>query len=196
MRYLLNHTDVELIALLRQGELTAFDELYHRYVPRVLGFAKTFILDNDEAEEAVQEVFIKVWEKRNTLKSELSFKSYLFVSVKNQIYNKLRNAKKFVSVEETEVDLISNEMHVYDELAYQELEQTAFSVLDQLPQIQKKVFTLNKLEGLSHKEIAGMLNISVRTVEHHVYLASKQLRASILQHASMVSVFVIFMLNS
>ncbi|MBD8487780.1 RNA polymerase sigma-70 factor [Echinicola sp. CAU 1574] len=196
MRALLNYTDLELITLLRQGELTAFDELYYRYVPKVLGFAKTFILDKDEAEEAVQEVFIKIWEKRDTLKSELNFKSYLFVAVKNQVYNKLRNAKKFVRVEDLEIDVASTEMHVDDELAYHELEQATFGLLDQLPQIQKKVFTLNKLEGLSHKEIAAMLNISVRTVEHHVYLASKQLRASILQHASIVSVFVVFMLNS
>lgn len=194
MRTLQNYTDLELIALLRQGDLTAFDELYHRYVPRVLGFAKTFILDKDEAEEAVQEVFIKVWEKRDTLKSELNFKSYLFVSVRNQIYNKIRDAKKYVRVEDLEMDVASTEMHIHDKLVYQELEQTAFSLLDELPLIQKKVFTLSKLEGLSHKEIATMLDISIRTVEHHVYLANKQMRANLLQHASMISVFLIFML--
>ncbi|WP_215223103.1 RNA polymerase sigma-70 factor [Echinicola shivajiensis] len=194
MQSLPKHTVSELVDLLRQGDLTAFDELYHRYVPRVLGFAKTFILDKGEAEEAVQEVFIKVWEKRDTLKSELNFKSYLFVSVKNQIYNKIRDAKKFVRVDDMELDVASSEMHIHDKLAYQELEQTAFNLLDQLPQIQKKVFTLSKLEGMSHKEIATMLDISVRTVEHHVYLANKQMRANLLQHASMVSVFLIFML--
>ncbi|UCS95466.1 RNA polymerase sigma-70 factor [Echinicola marina] len=195
MRSLPEHTVNELVNLLRQGELQAFDELYYRFLPRVLGFAKTFICDQQEAEEAVQEVFIKVWEKRASLNSELNFKSYLFVAVKNQIYNKIRSAKKFVDIADMGADIASSEMHVYDKLTNEELEQTAFVLLDQLPQIQKKVFTLNKLDGLSHKEIAAMLNISVRTVEHHVYLANKQLKANMLQHASMINIFLIFLLN-
>ncbi|GAB3659060.1 RNA polymerase sigma-70 factor [Echinicola sediminis] len=194
MRLLRNHTDPELVALLRQGDLNAFDELYRRYVPRVLGFARTFILDTDEAEEAVQEVFIKVWERRSQLKSELNFKSYLFTAVKNQLYNRLRTATKFVPVEDLSVDPMSGEMEINDRLTYQELERTAQTLLEELPQVQRKVFKLNKLEGLSHKEIAAQLNISVRTVEHHVYLASKHLKVNLLQHASSVSLILFFTL--
>ncbi|WP_186758735.1 RNA polymerase sigma-70 factor [Echinicola salinicaeni] len=188
-----NHKDNELVDLLRQGELSAFNALYYRYASRVLGFAQTFIFEKEEAEEAVQEVFVKIWEKRSSLNSELSFKSYLFTAVKNQVYNKLRNAQNKVRMDDLEWSSLAADVKIQEELEYRELEQSTFDLIDQLPEIQKIAFKMNKLEGRSHKEIASILDISVRTVEHHVYLATKYIKGNLLQRASIVATFFVYM---
>src|SRR5690554_7284015 len=67
MRPLIQHQERELVILLRQGDRNAFDKLYYRYVPRLTAFSRTYIKNEEEAEEAVQEIFIKIWEKRKSL---------------------------------------------------------------------------------------------------------------------------------
>lgn len=179
-------TDQELISLLQKGRLEAFDGLYHRYSAKVLGFAKTFFHDQTEAEDVVQEVFVGVWEKRDKLKEGLCFKSYLFTSVKNRIYNKLRDQKKNVRIEEYQLDTYVDESTVEVENFYEERQQVAFDILQNLPTGQKNIFTLSKMDGYSHQEIAQKLNISVRTVEHHIYLAKKHIKAGLFEQSPLL----------
>ena len=77
--------DRELIKLLQKGNVEAFDSLFEVYSSKLFGFAVKYFKNEADAEELVQEVFVKVWENRQTLKSELSFKSYLFTIALNQI---------------------------------------------------------------------------------------------------------------
>src|SRR5690606_25759307 len=125
MRPLEKLSDAALILLLRQGEIKAFDELYHRYVPRLMTFARTYIWDEQEAEEAVQEIFIKVWEKRKGLDESKNFKSYLFQSVKNRLLNLIRDRKANCVLEDIPAEQYSREDDLLDNLTYKELERTA-----------------------------------------------------------------------
>jgi len=177
MRLLIKYADKDLILLLKQGESKAFDELYYRYVPQLLKFSRIYILDKTESEEAVQEVLIKIWEGRMTLDGERNFKSYLFQSVKNYLFNRIRDKKKIYQLEGIKKEFEQQDSNALDSLCYQEFEKTAFGLIDLLPEVQKKVFTLSRMDGLSHKDISEKLNVSIRTVEHHVYLATKSLKA-------------------
>ncbi|WP_246255470.1 RNA polymerase sigma factor [Cyclobacterium plantarum] len=185
MRLLINKSEKELVCSLRQGDMKAFDELYYRYLPKLLGFAYKYLSDDMEAEETVQVIFIKIWEKRKSLNENQNFKSYLFQSVKNQLLNKLRNQKKNCTIEEMPESYFVSSENVFEKLTYKELENTATALINNLPKTQQKVFILSKIEGLTHDEIAAQLCLSKRTVEHHIYLATKFLKGELTQKASL-----------
>lgn len=197
MRPLIKYSDKELIPLLKKGEIKAFDELYFRHVPQLLKFSRTFISDSTEAEEAVQEIFIKIWERRMNLDEDQNFKSYVFQSVKNFLLNRIRDRKKLYQIEEINPGYELAETHPLDGLCYRELEETVFELVEKLPEVQKQVFTLSRMDGLNHKEIAEKLNLSIRTVEHHVYLASKNLKGHMvkLKKVYLAITFLIFLIN-
>lgn len=193
MRKPIKYTEKRLVALVREGDLNAFDELYHRYAPRVYGFAKRVFHDKDVAEEAVQVVFVKLWEKRKGLNEQLNFKSYLFTAVKHQVYNRLREVKNTVDLEEMVTDHTYQGVSGLEVLEYKEFEESALGLIERLPNVQQKVFKLSRLEGVSHKEIAEKLGLSVRTVEHHCYLATKFLKGQLLKQASVATLIFCFL---
>jgi len=186
------HSDPELLDCLRQGDIKAFDELYHRYAKKSMAFALTFFSDRDLAEEAVQIIFIRIWEKRMDLDSSKSFKAYLFQSVKFFMYNHIRDRKHSCTIEDAPKDFFLEENKIEDELVYGELEATTHLLIDKLPEVQKRVFRLNKLEGLTPAEIAVKMNLSKRTIDHHIYLATKKVKTALLQHISLsISLFLL-----
>lgn len=186
------HSDQELLDGLRQGDIKAFDELYHRYVKKSMAFALTFFSNQDLAEEAVQVIFIRIWEKREDLDSSKSFKAYLFQAVKFFMYNHIRDRKKSCTIAEAPKDFFLEENKIEDELIYGELEATTHRLIEKLPEVQQHVFRLNKLEGLTSSEIAAKMNLSKRTIDHHIYLATKKVKTALLQHISLsVSLFLL-----
>ncbi|UZD23074.1 RNA polymerase sigma-70 factor [Algoriphagus halophytocola] len=187
-------SDQELVALLQSDDFRAFDELYSRYAPKLLGFSSTFFQVKAEAEDVVQEVFLKVWERRSKLKPDLNFSSFLFTSVKNRIYNKLRDQKNNVPLEDFELDAIIDESTLGQDNYYESRKQVAFELLNQLPATQRNVFTLSKLEGYSHHEIAQMLDISVRTVDHHIYLAKKYIKSTLFEKSPLAILITLMLL--
>lgn len=173
--------------------MKAFDELYHRFVPRLLAFSKKYILDEQEAEEAVQEIFIKIWEKRKSMDENRNFKSYLFQSVKNHLFNLIRDRKKNCQLEDIPEGEFPYEEVILQDISYRELENTTYGLIASLPKVQQEVFTLSRLEGLSNHEIALKLNLSKRTVEHHLYLSMKFLRGKLVRKASFyASLLILF----
>ena len=174
--------------------MKAFDELYYRYLPKLLGFAYKYLCDEQEAEETVQEIFIKIWEKRRHLDENRNFKSYLFQSVKNHLLNKLRNQKKNCTIEEIPEKYCVSTENVFEKITFKELEDATIELINNLPKTQQKVFVLNKIDGLSHDEIAVKLSLSKRTVEHHIYLATKFLKGELTHKASFYGLLILIFL--
>lgn len=167
----------DLVRLLQKGNVVAFDSLFEVYSPKLFGFALKYFKNEADAEELVQEVFVKVWENRKKLKTELSFKSYLFTIALNHIrkyFNKKAVSLRYLENLQSEAEL-SESQSVQDEY-YESTIQQVNSIIQQMPPRRREIFLKSKLEGKSSKEIATELNISAGTVDNHVSEALRFIR--------------------
>ena len=167
-----------LVKLLQKGNVVAFDSLFEVYSPKLYGFGLKYLKNETASEELVQEVFVKVWENRQSLKSELSFKSYLFTIALNQIrkhFNKLAVSLRYLESMQNIPEF--SEQSVSDD--YESMLNQIYQVIDQMPERRREIFTKSKLEGKSSKEVAAELNISPGTVDNQVSEALRFIRAQL-----------------
>ncbi|MBA7533622.1 hypothetical protein ES705_25863 [subsurface metagenome] len=165
------NTDRLLITSLKKGDITSFDKLFTKYSEKLYLFAVGYLKKQEDAEGLVQEVFIKVWEKRIELREDLSFKSFLFTIAYNTIVDHFRKWSKEEECLEhfrKTLDLYHNEPE--KKVEYSDLEELA------LPPKRKLIYQLSRQEELTNKEIAERLKISIKTVEYHMSLALKFLK--------------------
>jgi RNA polymerase sigma-70 factor (family 1) len=167
----------ELILKLHHDDVKAFDELFHIYNRRLYLFAFSLLKNNEDSEGIVQETFLRIWKNRKNIDPSRSFKSYLFAISHHLIIDQLRNRLKekvFLSHIENYFD--AGVLSVENEAGLNIFKSQIDKAVEELPEKRKKIYKLSRAEGLSHKEIADQLNISVKTVENQINLALKHLR--------------------
>lgn len=172
-----NISDNLLVTRIQHNDKDAFKSLYNRYSKKIYFFSLKHLSNNIEAEELVQSVFINVWENRKSLDATLSVKAYIYKAAVNYIYNYLR--KKIIHARFIESEIQKGEIYsdlTYEQVFLNDLERSINSVVETLPSQQQKIFRLSRYEGMTHKEIASKLDLSVRTVENQMYRALKVLR--------------------
>lgn len=174
-------TNIELVRLLKKGDMEAFDAVYDKYCHKLHQFVIRYLKDETDAEEIVQEVFIKIWESRKKIKEYSSFESFLFTIAYNSTISLLR---KRVSENKSKEYLksfqsINNANPVIEEIQYKELNQKVQFLLEQLTPRQKEIYLLSREEGLTHKEIAEKLSVSENTVKNHLVTTLKFLKNNI-----------------
>lgn len=162
-----NKNEQQLVKLLQEGNVEAFDSLFGVYSSKLFGFAFKYFRNETDAEELVQEVFVKVWENRQSLKTEYSFRSYLFTIALNQIrkyYNKKAASLRYL--ESLPAETFSSEQEINEN--YEIVLQKLNSIIDTMPPRRREIFIKSKLEGKSSKEVASELNITPGTVDNQV----------------------------
>jgi RNA polymerase sigma-70 factor (ECF subfamily) len=177
----------ELLKSVSKGDKKGFEILFRTYYVRLCAYAAGFVVQNDLAEDIVTEVFLKLWEKRETLTISESVSSYLFQSVKNACINYLtREKSRKYTVSENEVKLIDLKMtyqisdkYPLNDLIGRELEEKIRMEIEKLPEQCREIFYLSRFEDLSHKEIAEKLGISENTVKVQIYRALIKLRVGL-----------------
>lgn len=160
---------------IRSGDVKAFEAIFASYYQPLCHYSMKFIRDPDEAEEVVQDMFVRFWNKRNELNITVSLKSYLYQSVKYACLNRLKH-QKVVRAHEQHHIRQSSANEDSDVLVEQELEDKIQASLEKLPPERKKIFLMSRNEELKYKEIAEKLNISIKTVENQMGKALKLLR--------------------
>jgi RNA polymerase sigma-70 factor (ECF subfamily) len=188
---------------LKEGNPSAFEDLFKQTFPRMIGYCRLFINDRDQSNDLVQECFVKLWEKRSTIKAGQSVESLLFVMLRNRCLNflrdqKLQKADQNISfLEENEfqhlyqLDFIGKEEKTVEEKLIEANQQS----IEKLPEKRKLVFTKSKLEGRKNREIADELGVSVKAVEKHLHQAREQIRREMIQKFPLLSVLIAFMLK-
>ena len=165
-----------LLLLLKKGDEEAFDVIFRQYAPRLYYFVTGFSGNKAEAEEVVQETFVKIWENRGRIDENQNFNTFLVTIAKHIIYNKIKHRmveKKYVDA------ILQSPFHVTtveDEMDYKYLKDHIGLAISQLPPQQKEILLLRN-KGYTNKEIARVLNISKRTVETHITKAFHFLRS-------------------
>ena len=181
------HSSDEERALLRRliaGEMAAYETLFHRYYPTFCAFVRGMTKDTFVSEDITQNIFLKVWINRERLDEEKSIRNYLFVLAKHEVYNYLRTKnrtfpplREVVSGSDARGGEIASSHNETEETL--DLHQTAElveSIVRRMPDQRQLIFRLSRFEHRSNKEIARLLNLSVRTVDKHIELAVKELR--------------------
>lgn len=165
-----------------QDDQSAFKQFYHLFFFKLYQFAYSYVHSKESAEELVNDVFLNFWQKRETADTIKNINVYLYVAVKNASLNWLRKNKAGLQVSID--DLTVHHIHLAPNpellLITRELQSHIGEAIEQLPPRCKIIFKLIKEDGLSYKEVASILEISVKTVDTQLYIALKKL-AIILQ---------------
>lgn len=174
-------TNRELLLLLKEGNMVAFDTIYKQYCKRLYGFVIRYVKQEEDAEGIVQEVFIKIWENRDKIDVYSSFESYIFTISYNSVIDLLRkrvHEKKYLE-HLSSLQEVENGFEITDEIHFNELNDRIQYLLNKLTPRQKEIFQLSREEGLTHEEIAKKLCISVSTVKNHIVSVLKFLKSNI-----------------
>lgn len=180
----------------QNSDQQAFKELYLVYFDRLYKFAFSILHSSEFAEEAVNDVFLNIWQKRHQLKTIDNLKNYLYISTKNTSFNYLSKFRKErnTSLDEVlvrfEIDELTPETVFFTTEIRNEIEQA----INQLPPKTKLVFQMAKVEGLKYKEIAEILNISVNTIDNHIATALKKLGVLLKNFSSEDANLILFQL--
>jgi RNA polymerase sigma-70 factor (ECF subfamily) len=152
-----------------------YKKLFETYYNPLCNFAYKLLGDKAKAEDVVQDVFVQMWEKRNRLNINKSIQAYLFQATKNKVIEWVRKEKLFLEYEQSE-RLKSNTEDLDQEAEkYMRLEKL-YTYVRQLPPKCQEVFIMSKMNGLTYREIAEDLNISIKTVENQIGRALHLLR--------------------
>ena len=168
---------------IRSGDQRALELLFSIYFPRLNDFARNVIRDDVLSQDIVQEIFVKVWEKRAEIES-INLEAFLFRLVRNRcidyikhlkvVNNRMQEIQLSSKYEELyRIDFVGNEPYV---LIEQELKLKIENTIQHLPERCREVFILSRMKGLKNKEIAEMLNINIKNVERHLSRAMQSFR--------------------
>lgn len=178
--YKMELSETNLIASLKKGDEPAFEKVFKTHFNSLYNYACTILKNESAAEEVVQQVFFKIWEKRETLPEETMLKAYLYRAVHNESLNvikhhKVRAGYQMYAVSRTEQAV--NNAHSKVNMAA--LQHELYKALNELPEQCRTIFQMSRFEDKKYKEIADELNISPKTVENQMGKALKILRTKL-----------------
>ncbi|MFC3198921.1 RNA polymerase sigma factor [Parapedobacter deserti] len=184
-----------LLVSLQKGDVNAFERLYFFYSRRLWGNILKMVKSTDTTEEILQELFQRVWEKRESIDVTKSFKSYLFTIAKHLVYDFFHVQSKQRHLEHYLIESsTANYQHVDEEMAFKETQAIITNGIHQLPPQRRLVYLLCKIEGKSYEDVSRILGISVATISDHIVKANKSLKAHYLSEQALGLIFALHFL--
>ena len=163
------HIGKELIEQLRSGNEAAFETIFHKSKGKLKGFLVKVLPKGEDEESILQEIYLKLWSTRRFLQPDKNFEAFLFAIARNRVIDvmrkRLHRQKYLESLYLQLKEEQGNSLDAYAAVKYSELERIIFDLIEKLPEKRKEIFRLNRMEGLTYKEIANRLNISENTVD-------------------------------
>ncbi len=178
----LNPNDQSYFTLLKQGDQAAFDRLFRKYYTHLCRFALTLSGNETLAEEAVQNVFVRLWEKRKRVDQPTHVKGYLFRAVYNESLWLIKKHKSQQALEAQYALHPPEELSTSDHHQWETLRPFIQIAIENLPDKCRHIFLMRRQEGLTNVEIAEYLGVSVKTVENQMTIAIRKLRDELHPH--------------
>jgi RNA polymerase sigma-70 factor (family 1) len=187
-------TDKDIFIRISKGDEKAFRYLFDQYKTRVYYFILRLVRSEEVAEELTQDVFMRIWISRHTLTEVDNPGSYLFVTARNRSLDHLRNQKiEKGMIQSLEKKMGDGTVNTTEEvILYNETNRILQEAVRLLPEQQRTVYRLARLEGLSREEIAERLGISPNTVKNHLSSAIKTVKNYLDEHRAMIILFLIY----
>ena len=188
--------DVVFFNRLKKGDEEAFKQLFDIYYRQLVAYANKFLADLDLARSVVQDLFVMLYEKRDEINIHTSFKSHLYQSVRNRCLNIIKRDKMKQEHHQHIFETNTDYSEQFDNLEYTELENCISNAVENLPAQCKKIFKMNRYEGIGNQKIADELNLSKRTVETQISKALKIIKNDLIKAGLFMGAFqiVIFLL--
>lgn len=187
-------SDEDLLEMLKEDELRAFEELYNRYWARLYSSAYKRIKDKEVSEEIVQDFFTSLWQKRFSLTIHTAFSNYTYTAIRYLVFTYYQKEAVRRSYQES---LQLSELHfdnsTAEQVAYNELKRLEQEGVEILPEKCRQVYELSRKQNKNNKEISRLLGISEKTVENHITKALRTLRLSM---KDLISIVLITLLRS
>lgn len=174
------HDDKLLVQQIKNNEVKAFDALFHKYSEKLFRFSFSLLKNEEDSKGIVQETFLRIWRKRKEIDSTKSFKSFLFSISYNLVVDQLRLRLKDQEYRKFLVTYFESEkFELSNNLDYNKIVEQIRHAVEELPAKRQQIYTLSREVGLSNKEIAQRMGITVKTVENQITLALKHLKQSL-----------------
>lgn len=185
----MTYNETQLLYMLSEGSEYAFRELFNLHKQHIYKVAMVYVKQSPIAEEIVQDVFLKVWLHRDSLKDLASFKSWLYTVAKNQIINRFKKSiKENKKHSDYLYSVIKEDNSTYSDVLNREYENMLQKGLNMLPKQQRDVYRLVKEQNLSYKDAAEILEISSLTVKTHLTRGMNFLRNYIKQGGELICI--------
>lgn len=169
-----------LLLRLKSGDYQAFTQLYQRYSLRLLGRIIRLVKSEETAEEILQTLFLKVWERRDQIDADKPLKPFLFTIAQNLVYDHFRRMALDERFRNEFIKQYAEDyQHIEEELTFKQTQENVMNAIKALPPQCQKVFILFKIEGKSYAEICETLNISKSTVNNHLTKANSLLKSNL-----------------
>lgn len=182
-----------IIQLLAKRDESAFEQVFKTYYKKLHAYVCTMLKDEAFAEEIVQQVFFKLWERADTITIGGSVAAYLYRAVHNESLNYIKHQKvKAAHQLHVAYSMKNHTEPAPKTLQAKELEQKIQSVLNELPEQCRTVFQMSRYEEMKYREIAETLRISIKTVENQVSKALKILRDRLTEYLPLLFIFLNF----
>jgi RNA polymerase sigma-70 factor (ECF subfamily) len=177
------HEDKMLFQSLRRGNEKSFRRAYLKYHKQLYGTALKYLRSKTRAEDAVHDIFVKLWNNRKKLDTAGSLRGFLFTAIKNHVLNIISHQKRKLKKDiELSYEQKINRTETDNVIILSKYREVYQSAVGRLPAKRREVFELRIKEGLTNKEVANYLEISIHTVKSQYYKASKFVRAYVGEH--------------
>ncbi len=186
--------DIEIrVEKLATGDIKAFESIYLDFNKRIFAFCLKHGQNIHDAQEVVQEVFIKLWNSRQGIDPSKNFESYLISIAKNVMIDKFRKLAREIAAKKHHIYTLQPINDTENRIIYNELNDTIQSIIQTLPKVRRLVFHMSRVKGYSNREIATELGVSVRTVENHISKALEVFHEK-LGHSRAISITAILII--